>query len=115
MAKLTDMEIRNWIASGERFEGRAVGGGLYLSFRELCSTPVWRFRYRFSGKRRVMNIGNYSQLSLAGARDEAKRLSARVSLGYDVAGEKQERKRDAVIKIEAAKNAYAVAAGRRIL
>jgi len=56
-----------------------------------------------------MNIGNYSQLSLAGARDEAKRLSARVSLGYDVAGEKQERKRDAVIKIEAAKNAYTVA------
>ena len=109
MAKLTDMEIRNWITAGERFEGRAVGGGLYLSFRELYSTPVWRFRYRFSGKRRVMNIGNYSQLSLAGARDEAKRLSARVSLGYDVAGEKQERKRDAVIKIEAAQNAYTVA------
>ena len=109
MARLTDMEIRNWITSGELFESRAVGGGLYLSFRESYITPVWRFRYRFSGKRRVMNIGNYSKVSLAGARDEAKRLSARVALGYGVAGEKQQRKGEAVAKIEAEKNAYTVA------
>lgn len=108
MEKLTDIEIRNWIKAG-RFEGKAVGGGLYLSFREGYTSPIWRFRYRFAGQRRVMNLGSYRDVSLAKAREEAKRLSARVALGHDVAGEKQERKRDAVAKIEAEKNAYTVA------
>lgn len=31
MPKLTDMQIRAWIKSGERFEGRADGNGLYLT------------------------------------------------------------------------------------
>jgi hypothetical protein len=34
MPKLTDMQIRAWIKSGERFEGRADGDGLYLRFRK---------------------------------------------------------------------------------
>ena len=34
MAKLSDMEIRNWIKSNERFDMRGDGDGLYLSYRE---------------------------------------------------------------------------------
>lgn len=109
MAKLTDMEIRNWIKAGERFEGRSVGEGLYLRFRATDRIPTWRFRYRFDGKARVMSLGSYGVVSLANARDEVKRLAARVSLGYDVAGEKQQRKGEAIAKIEAAQNAYTVA------
>lgn len=56
-----------------------------------------------------MNLGNYTTLSLANARDEAKRLPARVSLGYDVVGKKQQRKGEAIARIEAEKNAYTVA------
>jgi hypothetical protein len=41
MAKLTDMEIRNWIKSGERFEGRSAGGGLYVRFRVDDKVPRW--------------------------------------------------------------------------
>lgn len=92
MPKLTDMQIRAWIKSGERFEGRSDGNGLYLSYRENYQTPVWRFRYKFAGKARAMMIGSYAELSLSKARETAKELSARVALGYDVAGEKQERK-----------------------
>ena len=109
MGKETDIEIRNWIKAGKRFEGKAFGGGLYLRFREADSGPMWRFRYRLKGKPRVMTLGSYSNLSLAKAREEAKRLSALVELGHDVAGEKQERKREAIAKIEAAKNAYTMA------
>jgi hypothetical protein len=47
-----------------------------------------------------MVIGTYSEFSLAKARETAKELSARVALGYDVAGEKQERKAEAIKKIE---------------
>jgi len=57
-----------------------------------------------------MLIGSYTELSLAKARETVKELSARVSLGYDVAGEKQERKAEALEKIEADKNALRVSA-----
>lgn len=109
MGKLEDVSIRTWIRAGERFEGRADGNGLYLRFREQDAMPVWRFRYGFEGKQRVMNLGSYSKISLAEARKMVKQLSARVALGFDVADEKQERKRTAVAKIEAEKNAVTVA------
>ena len=108
MPKLTDMQIRAWIKAGERFEGRSDGNGLYLSYRENYQTPVWRFRYKFAGKPRAMLIGSYAELSLSKARETAKELSARVALGYDVAGEKQERKSEALAKMEAEKNAMRV-------
>lgn len=108
MGKLTDIQIRAWIKSGERFEQRADGDGLYLSFRETFAVPKWLFRYRFDGKQRVMSVGSYTALSLAKAREVARELSAKVDLGHDVAGEKQERKRDALARIEAEKAAWTV-------
>ena len=63
-----------------------------------------------------MVIGSYSELSLSKARETAKELSARVALGYDVAAEKQERKAEALAKMEAEKNAMRVSdLGLRIL
>lgn len=109
MGRLTDIQIRAWIKADERFEGRADGEGLYLRFRENDNVPSWRYRYRFDGKQRVMNLGTYAKVSLAEARRIAKELSARVSLGHDVAGEKQEKKREALARIEEAKNALTVA------
>ncbi len=109
MGKLTDMQIKAWIRAGERFEGRADGGGLYLRFRASDSEPTWRFRYRLAGVQRVMDIGSYSVLSLADARDAARKLAASVALGHDVAGEKQARKREAIARIEEEKLAWTVA------
>lgn len=108
MSTLTDLQIRTWIKTGERFEMRGDGGGLYLSYRADYSVPAWRFRYRLAGKPRIMGLGSYADLSLADARKLAKELRARVALGYDPSGEKQERKREAVAKIEAQKNAQTV-------
>lgn len=108
MGKLTDLQIKAWLKAGERFEGRSDGNGLYLCYRESFASPKWRFRYRFAGKARAMWIGSYAELSLAKARETIKLLSARVSLGYDVAGEKKERKADALAKIESDKNALLV-------
>jgi len=34
MGKLTDVAIRAWIRSGERFEGRSDDDGLVLTWRE---------------------------------------------------------------------------------
>ncbi|AYZ18013.1 tyrosine-type recombinase/integrase [Klebsiella sp. FDAARGOS_511] len=108
MAKLTDIQIRAWIKAGDHFDGRADGGGLYLCFPSSYSAPFWRFRYRIAGKRRAMLIGSYSDLSLSKARATVKELAARVALGYDVAGEKQARKAEALERIEEEKNALRV-------
>ncbi|BEO35190.1 phage integrase [Serratia marcescens] len=108
MGKLTDIQIKAWVKAGERFEGRADGNGLYLCYRESFATPKWRFRYSLAGKARAMWIGSYGELSLAKARETVRMLSARVALGYDVAGEKKERKASAIAKIEADKNARRV-------
>ncbi|RBL65141.1 hypothetical protein C3E98_044675, partial [Pseudomonas sp. MWU13-2625] len=100
MGKLTDMQIKAWIKAQEHFEARADGDGLYLSFPARYSVPFWRFRYKIAGKARAVVIGSYADLSLAKARETAKQLAARVALGYDVAGEKQDRKAAALAKIE---------------
>ena len=109
MAKLTDIQIRAWIKANERFEQRSDGDGLYLSYRVTFAIPRWLFRYRLGGKQRVITLGTYAVLSLADARKAAKEQAAKVSLGFDVAGEKQMRKREALAKIEAEKNAVTVA------
>lgn len=108
MGKLTDIQIKAWLKSQERFEGRSDGNGLYLCYRKEFSIPKWRFRYSYGGKARAMWIGSYGDLSLAKARERARELSARVALGYDVAGEKQERKASTLAKIEKEKNARRV-------
>ena len=59
MPKLTDMQIRAWIKSGERFEGRADGNGLYLRYRAADKIPTWRYRYKLAGKSRAMLINVY--------------------------------------------------------
>lgn len=100
MGKLEDKQIRDWIRRGEHFAARGDGDGLYLRFREVDAVPSWIFRYRISGKARTMIIGSYKVLSLADARRTTKELRARVALGFDPAGEKQERKREVVRKIE---------------
>lgn len=109
MGKLTDVAIRNWIKAGELFEGRSDGEGLSLRYRERDGAPRWLFRYQIGGKSRVLQLGSYRDLSLADARKTAKEMRARVALGYDVAGEKKERREVAVAKIEAERSAVTVA------
>jgi len=105
MSGLTDIQIREWIRRGERFTGRGDGNGLMLRYRPADASPRWMFRYRIGGKARTLDMGSYATLSLADARRTAKEMRARVALGYDVAAEKKERKREAVAKIEAARAA----------
>ncbi len=108
MGNLTDIQIRTWKRNNERFAGRSDGNGLYLCFPEKYKEMFWRFRYKITGKSRVMLIGYYPAISLAKAREIAKELSARVALGHDVAGEKQERKAEALKKMEEEKHALRV-------
>ncbi len=72
MSTLSDIQIRAWIKNNERFEQRGDGGGLFISYRKDFSTPIWRFRYRIAGNRKVMTLGSYANLSLSDARKKLK-------------------------------------------
>lgn len=108
MGVLTDRAIQGWIRAGEHFETRGDGDGLCLSYRKSFAVPVWKFRYQLAGVARTMTLGSYRTLSLADARKIAKEYRARVALGYDPAAEKQDRKREVVRSVEAAKTAWTV-------
>ena len=110
MGTLTDLEIRNLMKAGARFDARSDGDGLYLRYRKEDASPRWLFRYRLAGKQRVLDFGCYRDLSLANARKTAKEMRARVALGHDVQGEKKQRKAAAVAKIEAENAVITVAA-----
>ncbi|MHB8455766.1 MAG: Arm DNA-binding domain-containing protein, partial [Acidiferrobacterales bacterium] len=85
MSKLSDLQIKQWINAGERFEGRGDGDGLMLCWPEReggsYTVPFWKFRYKIQGKSRIMRLGSYTVLSLADARKKAKELRAKVALG----------------------------------
>ena len=96
--KLHDRQIKLWIQNQEHFESQTDDDqkGLILCYRPSMKTPVWKFRYQLNGKRSVLTIGSYDTFSLSHARKEAKKLSARVSLGEDVALLKQEVKTERI-------------------
>jgi len=56
----------------------ADGEGLYLLVRPNGS-KLWRMKYRFDGKEKLLSLGRYPDLSLAEAR--LRRAEAKVALG----------------------------------
>ncbi|MBG5891043.1 MULTISPECIES: tyrosine-type recombinase/integrase [Providencia] len=110
MAKLNDKQIRAWINSNERFEGKADGNGLYLRYSKNDKNPSWRFRYSFNKKARIVSIGSYPNITLMKAREVARELSAKVTLGYDVAGEIKRKKAEALELIQQEESAIRVKA-----
>jgi len=108
MGKLNDLQIKKWVTAGEHFAARGDGAGLYLCFPEKYAAPFWRLRYKFKQKARVMLLGKYPSLTLSAARKRAETERAKVTLGHDPAGEKQEKIRKAQAQIERDKNAVTV-------
>jgi integrase len=93
MTRLTDKAIRALKATvGERM--LADGNNLYLRVRPDGAPKAWMFRYSLSGKARKTQIGTFPLLSLAGAREEAVKLSALCAQGLDPI-EERDRNREA--------------------
>lgn len=74
---LNDMKVRNAKAK-EKFYKLTDGDGLYLHVTEKGG-KLWRFRYRFDGKEKLLALGSYPEITLLDARqrrDEARRQLA---------------------------------------
>jgi len=68
--------------------------GLFLLVRANGS-KMWRFRYKFAGKEKLLALGSYPGVSLKDARDLAGEARARLTLGIDPAVERTESRRKA--------------------
>ena len=74
---LTDFAIRKAKPQDKPFK-LADGGGLHLVV-QANGSKLWRLKYRFAGKEKLLSFGPYPVTTLADARrkrDEAKRLLA---------------------------------------
>lgn len=73
------------------------GGGLYLLIKPTGG-KLWRLKYRFEGKDKVIAIGKYPAVSLADARIKREELRSSIARGIDPIIEIREKKE--VIKVE---------------
>ena len=87
MAKLTDVQIRNWVRSGLPV-ARSDGGGLTFTL-SAKGTAAWVLRYRYGGRPRELTLGRYPDIGLAKARELATAARAQIQQGKDVARDKQ--------------------------
>ncbi|MFX0542656.1 Arm DNA-binding domain-containing protein [Roseovarius sp. S4756] len=88
---LADVAIRNLKSRVKPFKA-TDSHGLYLLVNPTGS-KLWRFKYRFNGKEKLLALGSYPLVGLKLARE--KRDEARLLLveGYDPSVERKRRKR----------------------
>ena len=78
---LTDVSIRNSRPKDKAFK-MSDGGGLYLLVNPNGSR-LWRFDYRFDGKRKTLSMGVYPETSLREARERRDEAKKKIESGID--------------------------------
>ncbi|HEY5817949.1 MAG TPA: Arm DNA-binding domain-containing protein, partial [Mesorhizobium sp.] len=84
---LKELEIKNARESGKLTDGR----GLYLLV-QATGSKLWRFDYRFAGKRKTLAMGQYPEVKLSEARrkhEDARRL---LKSGIDPSAQRRQEK-----------------------
>ncbi|MBN9254641.1 MULTISPECIES: Arm DNA-binding domain-containing protein [unclassified Mesorhizobium] len=70
MPKLTDTQVRNAKPTDKPYK-LADGGSLHL-YVSPAGGKLWRYRYEFGGKEKLLSLGTYPDLGLAAARSARK-------------------------------------------
>ena len=82
--KLNSLSVERAHRSGARVL-LGDGDGLYLR-KQTRDGASWTLRYRFAGRDRWINLGNYPDMSLAEARIEARQARVQVDKQQDPIG-----------------------------
>ena len=91
-APLTDKQVRSALPGDVPVDVRdGLQRGLVLTVLP-SGRKQWTLRYRFGGKQRRLVLGDYPELSLSKARDEAEEVRNAVRKGQDPSGERREAK-----------------------
>jgi hypothetical protein len=64
--KLTDTKVKK-LKPAEKPRRYTDGGGMYLEVRANGS-KLWRYAYRYDGRRKLLALGSYPDVSLSEAR-----------------------------------------------
>lgn len=102
---LTDTAIRQ-AKPTDKARKLADADGMYLLIQPSGS-KLWRFDYRYQGKRKTLALGTYPEVGLAAARKALAAAREQLAAGIDPAGAKKEAKQAA--KIAASNSFEAVA------
>ena len=78
---LNEMKIRN-AKPKEKFYKLSDSDGLYLHITEKGG-KLWRFKYRFCGKEKLLALGTYPEISLLDARRRRDESRAQIAQGID--------------------------------
>jgi len=78
---LTEIQARN-SKPRERAYKMADGEGLFL-FVQPNGSKLWRMKYRFAGKEKLLSFGAYPDLGIAAARDKRTAAKALLAEGVD--------------------------------
>lgn len=95
---LSDTAIRNAKPDVKPYK-MADEKGLYLLIQPIGS-KLWRFDYRFDGKRKTLSIGKYPNVSLAEARGKLEQAKKLMALGTDPSLDKKRAKTQKTIDAE---------------
>jgi len=87
---LTDTEIRKAKAKGKAYR-MSDGGGLYL-FVTAPGGKLWRWKYRFDGREKLMSFGSYPDVSLSLARERHVKARKLLATGTDPMAERKAEK-----------------------
>lgn len=95
---LTNLDCKNAVCGPEKRHVRLHdGGGLYLEVRGLNGSKLWRWKYRFQGKEKVLALGVYPAVSLSAARSARNAAKLLKSSCIDPAAERKAAKLKAVV------------------
>lgn len=89
---LTDTAIRAAKAK-DRLYKIADGGGLYLAVSP-AGARLWRLKYRFGGREKILSIGAYPAISLALAREKREEAKSLLAQGGDPSQAKKDARRE---------------------
>ena len=96
--KLTDSIIKNEKPTDKRKQ-LADGNGLVLYIMPNGS-KLWRYRYRYNGRPKMLSLGEYPTVTLKDARAERERVSDLLVQGIDPSIERKEKKLSQAYAIE---------------
>ncbi len=95
---LTDRQIRA-AAAAERDYKLADGQGLHLLVTK-GGAKLWRYRYAFGGKEKMLSLGRYPEVTLAAAREQRQAARDLLRAGRDPSLERQLRRASSLTQAE---------------
>lgn len=105
IAPLSDLQVSRAKAQGKQVT-LFDGGGLFIVLTP-AGGKLWRFKYRFNGKDKLLSLGGYPEISLAEARSKRTAFRKLLAEGIDPA---QAKKAEQADKVAAAGSTFEVVA-----